>query len=93
METTMVHRVTDLSSDQRLTLEALVGRSLAEDESVVVRPCRVIKPAPQGEERQEAAQRYLAHLDMLAERAKDVPREELEAAIKEACNHARYRSE
>jgi hypothetical protein len=89
----MSHKVSELSSDQRIALEALVGRSLRDDESLVVRPCRVIKPAPQGEARVKAAQAYLANLDMLAGRVKDVPEDEIDSAIEEACDHVRHRPE
>ena len=86
----MTHKVSDLSPEQRVAIEALVGRTLTEDESLVVRPCRIIKAAPQGEEREEAARRYLDHLDMLNRRVSGVPTEEIEAVIEEALEHSRH---
>ncbi len=89
----MVLRVAELSSEQRHTLEGLIGRALDEGESLLVKPCRIVKPAPQGEERVRAAAQYLAHLDMLAQRAQNVPSAELEAAFEEACENARHGQE
>lgn len=86
----MMHQVKNLSPEQRLALEALIGRSLNQDESLVVRPCRNVKPAPQGKDREEAANRLFAHLDKLSERVKDVPDNELEALFQEACDHAKH---
>ena len=42
-----------------------------------------------GDERKRLAQQYRGHLDVLAERVKDVPEEEIDAAIDEAIDHAR----
>lgn len=89
----MSHKVSELSSDQRVVLEALIGRSLSEDESLVVRPCRVLKAAPKGDARAHAARDYAAHLDLLAERAKNVSDQDLDAAIEEASDYARHASE
>ncbi len=80
----MVHQVKNLTSDQRVALENLLGRGLRDDESVVIRPAVVVKEAPTGDERVVMANNYRKHLDMLAERVKDVPEDEIDAAIAEA---------
>jgi hypothetical protein len=85
----MWHSVKDLSPDQRLTLEGLLGRRLADDEGLNIQPSRVLKEAPAGEERSRAYDQYLGHLDTLARWAETLPDKELDAAIDEACNHAR----
>jgi hypothetical protein len=88
----MWHKVTDLSPDQRAAVESLLGRRLADDEGFNIYPSRMIKEAPTGEERSRAYTQYLEDLDTLAERAQDVPDDELEAVIDEACDRARHRS-
>ena len=86
----MWHSVKDLSPDQRLAIESLLGRRLADDEGLNIQPSRVLKEAPTGEERSRAYDQYLGHLDTIAQRTETVPDEELDAAIDEACNHARH---
>lgn len=88
----MWHKVKDLSSDQRLVIESLLGRQLQDDEGLNIQPSRVLKEAPVGEERSRAYAQYLTHLDMLAGRVKDIPDDELDAIIDEACDHARHSS-
>jgi hypothetical protein len=44
----MVHNVKDLSPDQRLVIEGLLGRALHDEESLTIRPARVLKDAPTG---------------------------------------------
>jgi len=53
----------------------------------------VFKGAPSGEERSRAFGLYLRNLDLLADRVKDVPDEELDAAIDEALESVRRRAE
>jgi hypothetical protein len=86
----MWHRVKELSSEQRLTIETLIGRRLQDDEGLNIQPSHILKEGPTGEERTRAYGRYLAHLDMLGDRAKDVPDAELETIVEEACDHARH---
>ena len=86
----MLHRVRDLSSEQRLVIESLIGRRLLDDEGLNIQPSRIVKDAPTGEERTGAYCQFLGHLDKLADRANDVPDVELEAIIDEACGHARH---
>jgi len=86
----MLHRVKDLSSEQRLAIESLIGRRLQDDEGLNIQLSRILKNAPTGEERVHAYQQYLGQLDMLAGRANDVPDEDLDAIIDKACDHTRH---
>ncbi|MGA2143630.1 MAG: hypothetical protein ABSH49_01460 [Bryobacteraceae bacterium] len=86
----MWHRVKDLSPDQRLVLEGLLGRAFEEDEGLNIQPGRILKDAPVGDDRARAYGRYLQHLDALAERVKGVPDDELDALIEEAFDHVRH---
>jgi hypothetical protein len=88
----MWHKVKDLSPEQRLAIEGLLGRSLADDEGLNIQPSRIFKEAPVGEERTRAYECYLRHLDALADRTKEVSDDSLSAATDEACDRARHRS-
>jgi hypothetical protein len=89
----MVHHVKDLSPNQRAAIEDLLGRRLREEESLTIRPARILKDAPVGDDRTAAFQRYRNHLDMLADRVKDVPEQDIEAAIDEALQAVRHKAE
>ena len=89
----MVHNVKDLSPDQRLAIESLLGRVLRDEESLTIRPARVLRDAPSGAERTRSFRQYLDHLDTLAGRVKDVPEAEIDAAIDEAMQHVRRQAE
>ena len=85
----MVHSVKDMSADQRVAVESLLGRQLRDEEKVSIRPIPVTKDAPSLSRRleiSEAMREYFARVD--AQR-KDVPEEEIDAAIDEALRHAR----
>lgn len=85
----MVH-VKDLSPDQKVVIEGIVGRALRDDESLTIRPSKIIKQAPQGADRTASSRQYLGSLDRIAERVKDVPEDELDAAIDEALDDVRH---
>jgi hypothetical protein len=89
----MEYHVKDLSAQQRLAIESLLGRALHDEESLTIRPTRVIQDAPTGEERARLFRRYQNHLDQLADRVKDTPEEEIEAAIDEAICQVRRKAE
>jgi len=89
----MVHNVKDLSPDQRLAIESLLGRALHDEESLTIRPARVLKDAPSGAERTRSFRQYLDHLDTLAGRVEDVPEAEIDAAIDDAVQNVRHRAE
>jgi hypothetical protein len=86
----MLHLVKDLSPDQRVAIEGLLGRALHEDEGLNIQPSRVLKEAPIGEERARAYRDYLANCDKIAQRADGISDEELDAAIDEARHHAQH---
>jgi hypothetical protein len=89
----MVHHVKDLSPNQRVAIENLLGRTLSDEESLTIRPARILKDAPVGDERARAFSRYQNHLDLLANRVKDVPEDEIDAAIDEALQAVRHSAE
>jgi hypothetical protein len=88
----MVRHVKDLSPDQRLAIENLLGRALRDEESLTIRPARILKDAPTGEERARAYRRYQDDLDRMADRVKDVPEGEIDAAIDEALQAVRHKA-
>jgi hypothetical protein len=47
----MVHHVKDLSPNQRAAIESLLGRALRDEESLTIRPARILKDVPAGDER------------------------------------------
>jgi hypothetical protein len=81
-----------MSAEQRQVIESLLGRRVRDEEWVTIRSTVIKKDAPVGEERLSAARQYQHHLDELAQRVKDVPEEELNAAIEEAVEYARHRA-
>jgi len=89
----MVHRAKDLSPNQRVAIENLLGRTLRDEESLTIRPARILKDAPTGDERARAFRRYQDHLEMLADRVRDVPEEDIDAAIDEALHAVRRKGE
>jgi hypothetical protein len=87
MQNGKLRRVTELSATTRQTVEALIGRSLKEDEALSI---NVYKPAPTGELRQQISQQLLERADKTAANCADVPDHEIEAAIDEAADHVRH---
>jgi len=83
-----IRSVRDLGEDARRALEALLGRQLAEEEQVGV-TALAARPAPAGDVRKIAAERLSESLREMSERAKSLPRDELESLIDEAVNDAR----
>ena len=61
----MVHHVKDLSPDQRVAIEDLLGSTLLDEESLTIRTARILKDAPTGAERVTAFRRYQDSLDWL----------------------------
>ena len=88
-----IHKASDLSPEIRHAIEALLGRSLQEDESVAVRAFRgeIIKPAPVGEARDESFRRLRARIDETSQRAHGVSEEQIDAAIDEAVDYVRHK--
>ena len=90
MQDVLTREVRDLGADARSILETMLGRKLAEEEQVTVMAFPP-RPAPPEDERRIAAQRLSETLDAMAERARDIPEDELEALIDEAMEHLRPR--
>lgn len=90
MQEISIHNVRDLGQEARRALEALLGRTLAEEEqvSVTALPAR---PAPLGDERRIAAERLLDSLREMSDSAKGIPPDELESLIDEAMDDVRGR--
>jgi len=87
----MVHNVGDLQPDHAV-IEDLRGRVLR-DESLTIRPAWVLQQAPIGSDREQAFRLYRDHFDLLAGRVKDVPEEEIDAAIDAAPHAVRHQAE
>src|SRR5579863_1486052 len=85
----MVH-VKDLSPDQRVAIDGIPGRALRDDQILTSRPSKIIKQAPRGADRTVRCCQYPGSLDRIAERVKDVPEAEFDAAIDEALNDLRH---
>jgi hypothetical protein len=89
----MIHQVKDLSADQRLAIESLVGRPLRDDESLTIRTSHILKEAPTGKDRERLFRQYQDHLDELSTRVAHVSEDDIEAAIDEAVRHVRHKPE
>jgi hypothetical protein len=85
----VVHSVKDMSANQRLAVESLLGRQLRDEEKVSIRPVPVAKDAPPLSRRQEISEAMRDYFAGVDEQRKDVPDEEIDAAIDEALRHAR----
>ncbi len=88
----MLHPVKNLSPEQKLAIEGLLGHAVTEDESVSIksiRPSEIIPSQLSSEQRKEALEklsRYFADLDT---RRKPVSDEEAEEIINEALRSTR----
>jgi hypothetical protein len=88
----MLHRVKDLSPEQKLTVEALLGRAVSDEEAVSVRavaPAAIVPSTLSQDERVEA----LACLDRYFEKVdagrKPVSEDEEEAIVNDAIRSVR----
>ena len=90
MSNTATNWARDLAPPVKAAIESLLGRSLQDDEQVSVRAFHR-HAAPQGEAWQKAAHRLEEQLGRMAERAKEVSQDEVEAALDEALLHVRPR--
>jgi hypothetical protein len=86
-------QVKNLSADQRIAVESILGRTLRDEESLIIRPARMLKDAPATAERAHWFRRYQDQLDTFAERVKDIPENEIDSAIEEAVEYARHHAE
>ena len=91
-EARMLHRVKDLSPEQKLAVEALLGRSMAEDESVSVKaltPPRIQASRLSPESRQAALERLNRYFERLDGNRRPMTDADEEAVITEALRSAR----
>ena len=88
----MLHRVKDLSPEQKLAIEALLGRAISDEEAVSVRavlPAAIVPSQFSQQERSAALRqidKYFARIDANRE---PVSEEEEEAILTEALRSAR----
>jgi hypothetical protein len=86
-----LHSVAALSDSARTVVEALIGRSLRDDQQVYIVPLdRATEPPAQ--QRQEAWNDLREILDEVHQsvRATAIPVEQIEQIVDEACEHVRY---
>jgi len=75
-----IHAARDLSPEEKSVVEKFLGRSLADDESFDIQAYRC-HPAPQGEDRQAAWKRLNSVTDRMAEKAKRLSDDDLDALL------------
>jgi hypothetical protein len=88
----MLHDVKDLSPEQRRAVENLLGRPVAEDESVSIkgiRPSAIIPPRLSSEERKEALGKLRGYFAKVDARRTPVSEAEEEEIINEALRSTR----
>jgi hypothetical protein len=83
----MIHKASDLSAEQRMALESLLGRALSDREAVSV---RAFEPPPlSGEERRDILDGLDAYFARIDAKRQAVSDEEAEAIINEALRSTR----
>ena len=92
MQNNALRKAAKLAPPVPEALESILGRHLADIETVGIHACPS-RPAPTGQARGAAYQRLLEFGDKLAQRVKDVPEEEIDAAIDEAVDQVRRHPE
>ena len=83
----MLYHVKDLSPDQRLVVEALLGRAVSDEEAVSVRavaPTAIVESTFSNEQRRRALEGLKVYFDKADSRRKPVTEAEEEAIITEA---------
>lgn len=88
----MLHHVKDLSPEQRRTVENLLGRPVADDESVSVksiRPAAILPPQLSPEECVEALEKLRTYFAKVDSQRRSVSDEEEEEIINEALRSTR----
>jgi hypothetical protein len=88
----MLHRVRDLSPEQRGVVESLLGRAIAEDEAVIiktVRPAAILPPDLSPDERREALTKLEQYFARVDSKRRPVSEEEEEAILNEALRSTR----
>jgi hypothetical protein len=92
MHNNALRKAVELAPPVRAAFESVLGRHLGDEETVSI-SAYPPRPAPTGEAREAAYRRLLEFGDKLAERVKDVPEEEIDAAINEAVDYVRHHPE
>ena len=89
MQNVSIQKAGELPAVVRSAVERLLGRPVAPDEeiSIVAAPPQQVPPA---EGRLQAARNLEALLSRRAEKVKDVPESDIDAAIDEAVAHVRH---
>jgi hypothetical protein len=85
-----IHKAGELPNEQRLLVERLLGRALADDETISVNAYRP-HPAPAGDKREALRQEILIQARAIGSRAQDPNEEDLDALIDEATTAVRTR--
>jgi hypothetical protein len=88
----MLHHVKNLSPEQRRAVENLLGRPVAEDESVSIkgiRPFSIIPPRLSPDEREEAIEKLRQYFAKVDAQRRPVSEAEEEEIINEALRSAR----
>ena len=88
----MLYHVKDLSPEQRLTVESLLGRSISEDEAVSIKalPSAHIVPSKlSDDERSEVREKLRRYFEGVDTRRRPVSGEEEEAIVNEALRSTR----
>ena len=88
----MLYHVKDLSADQKTAIEALLGRSVSEEEAVSVRaiaPAAIVPSTLSIEQRMRTLEALHGYFDKIDSRRKPVSEEEEEAVITEAIRSVR----
>jgi hypothetical protein len=87
-----VHKAGELPNEQRLLVERLLGRALADDETISVNAYRP-HPAPARDKRAALRQEIVIAARDIGSRAQDLNEEDLDALIDEATTAVRSRSD
>jgi hypothetical protein len=88
----MLHRVKDLSPEQKLTIESLLGRSVSEDEAVTIRveaPTAIFPSRLTDEQREAALEKLNRYFVRVDSQRRPVSDEEEESIIDEALRSTR----
>ena len=83
----MIHKAKDLSSEQRVVIEALVGRRVLEDEAISVRAFD--PPALSDERRREISEELKKYFSEVDAGRKPGPPEEAEQVLTDAIRSSR----
>jgi hypothetical protein len=85
----MIRHVKELSTDQRVVIESILGRALDDAETLSIRPVPVIRDAPPLDRRREIAGELRDYFARIDGQQRDASPEELDDAIDEALRHVR----